>query len=479
MLFNSSEFLLFFVVVALLAHHSGRQRWLVLLAASYVFYMAWSPPFLLLLTAQTLFCWATALRIDGAATPGRRRAYLAANVVVNLALLGFFKYFYFFHDSLLQGLDLFVREPFSIEHPWTIVLPLGISFHTFQGIAYAVDVYRGQIRAERDLRFFALFHSFFPQLIAGPIERASSLLPQMRFARPFAPDRLRSGMRWFTWGLFKKTCIADPISPIVGAVYAQPADYHASYLLLATVLFGLQIYCDFSGYSEMALGAARILGIDLTMNFRQPYLSTSLAEFWRRWHITLSFWFRDYVYFPLGGNRVTGLAWARNIMVVFLLSGLWHGAAWTFVIWGAIHGLWLLVEKAFHGLLPLESSSMPGRWSSLARWLATIAIVQVSWVFFRADSLATAWYVLVHSCSGFGPLEYQAFKAMGTGGYELVTLAFNLLALMAVDLALAGRVDSTAIWKRSRIRAALLVLLAYDIACNGVFQHAEFIYFQF
>ncbi len=480
MLFNSFEFLIFFAVVVPLIYCSHGNRWLVLLIASYVFYAAWSPLFLLLLVSQTLFCWWTAKRIDGAATIRGKKLFLAVNLALNLGLLGFFKYFYFLHDSLLQVFNLALATPIPLEHPWTIILPLGISFHTFQGIAYAVDVYRGELRAERRLRHFALFHCFFPQLIAGPIERASSLLPQISREEPFDAERFRSGVRWFLWGLFKKVCIADQISPIVSVVYGSPADYLGGpYILLATILFGIQIYCDFSGYSDMAFGAARILGVELTVNFRQPYFSTSLAEFWRRWHITLSSWFRDYIYFPLGGNRVAGLLWARNIMIVFLLSGLWHGAAWTFVAWGAIHGVWLLLEKTVYAVFPAESEGRLGRCSSVMRWLITLCVVMVSWVFFRAESLPEAWFVLNHCFTEFQSLEYQVFKSMGIGGYELVVLAFNLMVLFSVDALLVGKFRLPSPWAWSWARVVLFVLLIYDIVFHGVFRHAEFIYFQF
>jgi len=480
MLFNSSEFLIFFTVVVLLVYCNRGNRWLVMLIASYVFYAAWSPLFLLLLLAQTLFCWWTAKRIDAATTTGGKQMFLGLNVSLNLVLLAFFKYFYFLHDILLQVLNLTLTTPVPIEHPWTIILPLGISFHTFQGIAYAVDVYRGQIRSEQKLRYFALFHCFFPQLIAGPIERASSLLPQMSGVSSWDPERFRSGAKWFLWGLFKKSCIADQISPIVSAVYGNPADYvHGPYLLIATILFGIQIYCDFSGYSDMALGAARMLGIELTVNFRQPYFSTSLAEFWRRWHITLSFWFRDYVYYPLGGNRVAGLVWGRNIMIVFLLSGLWHGAAWTFVVWGAIHGVWLMLEKTIYAVFPVESDGLLGRCSSVMRWLITLFVVMISWVFFRADSLPDAWFVLSHCFTEFQPLEYQAFKAMGVGGYELIVLMINMAVLFVVDAVLVGKYTFPSPWAWRWARVVLFVLLTYDIIFHGIFHHSEFIYFQF
>jgi alginate O-acetyltransferase complex protein AlgI len=478
MLFNSVEFLLFFAVVAVLTFRSGRHRWLVLLIASYVFYMAWRPPFILLLAGQTLFCWWSAGRVAAATGEAGRRGFLTLNIAVNLLLLGFFKYFYFLHDTWYEILGCFVPVG-PISHPWTIILPLGISFHTFQGIAYAVDVYRGTIPAERDLGVFALFHSFFPQLIAGPIERAGSLLPQVKAHPPFAAARFRSGAAWFLWGLFKKSCIADVVSPFVSAVYDHPSAYGASYLLLATLLFGVQIYGDFSGYSEMALGAARILGIELTLNFRQPYVSTSLAEFWRRWHITLSFWFRDYLYFPLGGNRVGPWRWAANIMLVFLISGLWHGAAWTFVIWGCIHGLWLLIEKTLDRCLPAESASLSGRSSSGLRWLVTFAVVEISWVFFRADSLPSAWFILRHLAGGYQALQYQVFKATGLAGYEIIVLVGNLAVLAIADLSLSGRIGWARIWSSSRWRQVALVLLALDVICHGVFAHATFIYFQF
>ncbi|MEO8165264.1 MAG: MBOAT family O-acyltransferase [Betaproteobacteria bacterium] len=342
MLFNSFEFLAFFAVfVAVYFSTPSRFRWIVLLIGSYVFYMAWRPSYVLLIVASTLLDYCAGRTIAGSDNKAVRLAALSASVSVNLGLLFTYKYLDFVITTI-DGVTGYWGMPADIPLA-NLVLPVGISFYTFQTMSYTIDIFRDRIGPERHFGLFAVYVAFFPQLVAGPIERAEHLLPQFRRKTQLDYERWRSGLMQAMWGLFKKACIADLASPFVNGVYADPQAFNGSYLLLATFLFGLQIYCDFSGYSDIAVGVARVLGFDLMTNFKQPYFSTSLSDFWRRWHISLSTWFRDYVYIPLGGSRVSRLRMTFNILIVFIISGVWHGANWTFALWGLIHGVWLIL----------------------------------------------------------------------------------------------------------------------------------------
>ncbi len=371
----------------------------------------------------------------------------------------------------------------------SLILPVGISFHTFQMIGYLVDVHTGRVSAERHFGRFAGFVVFFPQLVAGPIERSYHMLPQ--FWRPTRLEyvRVRDGLLQAGWGLSKKVCVADLVAPFVAGVYASPRNYNGSYLLIATVLFSIQIYCDFSGYTDMALGIAKILGYDLMANFRQPYFSTSLAEFWRRWHISLSTWFRDYVYIPLGGNRVSGFRWVFNIMIVFILSGVWHGPAWTFVIWGALHGLCLVIESKLRqtsaqrdGGKDAESGThRPALRADrlLLGWVVTNVVVLVSWVFFRAESVGDAIYILTRLLD-FGRVEYGTFKILNLASFELLLVVCQILVLFVVDAVLRFRPERVMrLWEISQVRWSLALALIYNVVFFGVFEQLEFIYFAF
>lgn len=345
MLFNSLQFLLFLpVVVALYFATPHRFRWALLLLASYYFYAAWRPEYLLLIIASTLVDYLCALRMGRLESRRRRKKYLVLSLGSNLGLLFGFKYLTFFNEStraVFDQLNIFYGVP-----TFEILLPVGISFYTFQTLSYTIDVYRGARPPERHLGIFALYVSFFPQLVAGPIERSTRLLPQFFQHHGFDAGRVQSGLRLILWGFFKKIVIADRLAVYVNAVYANPSAYDGPSLLLATYFFAFQIYCDFSAYSDIAIGSARVMGFELMQNFRRPYFARSIQEFWQRWHISLSTWFRDYVYLPLGGNRVPTWRWYTNLLLVFLVSGLWHGANWTFVVWGALHGTYLVFAIA-------------------------------------------------------------------------------------------------------------------------------------
>ena len=397
MSFASLHFAVFLPLVVLgYFHLPERFKWRLLLAASWYFYASWEPIFLLLLLFSTVASWVGGFLIAGSASRRSARAWLWAAVGAVLAPLILFKYFNFINAQL--------AELFAMHRPRvvdvTFILPLGISFFTFQALSYVIDVYRGDVAAERHFGVYALYKAFVPQLVAGPIERATRLLRTMQRLKAapgsaefsFDAARVSSGLRLMLWGFFKKVVIADNLAVIVDEIYAGPTYYHGMLLLLATYAFAYQIYCDFSGYSDIARGIARMLGIDLMLNFCRPYASADIQEFWRRWHISLSSWFRDYVYFPLGGDRVGMWRWILNIVVVFVLSGIWHGANWTFVAWGALHGSYYAIgrlTRPFRRWIPATLGRIPLVWNAW-RVFVTFHLVVFAWIFFRADSLTSA-----------------------------------------------------------------------------------------
>ena len=475
MLFSSFQFALFFAVVVLLCFLTpNRWRWAVLLVASYFFYMSWRWQYAFLLAWQTVVNYACGLLISRSQRIGVRKVWLWVAITGSLGALFFFKYLGFATDIASALLGLFGPGR-SISA--AVVLPVGISFYTFQALSYTIDVYRRHVDPEPHLGRVALYVAFFPQLVAGPIERATHLLGQFRRETHFDADRLASGMHLIVWGLFKKVVIADRLAWYVNAVYGEPQALSAASLLLATYFFAFQIYCDFSGYSDIAIGAARILGYDIMQNFRLPYLATSIPDFWRRWHISLSSWFRDYVYFPLGGSRVSRQRWVLNILVVFLLSGLWHGAGWTFVAWGAIHGAFYLVTGRLSPLLRRlrERLRIPASiWAVLAM-LATFHVVLLAWVFFRASSLSEAALIIGRIFTHHGTGLYAGASQFTT----VLSLGLVLLLLFA-EIMQSRRTTASALPEglQSLLRAAWMLVLVFSIAIFGIGSR-EFVYFQF
>jgi alginate O-acetyltransferase complex protein AlgI len=453
MLFNSLRFLIFFPVVSVAFFALPfRFRTLLLLLASYYFYTCWRAEYALLLLFSTIMDYWLGLEIARAESVAGRRALLAISLGSSLGLLAAFKYSSF--------------------------LPVGISFYTFQSIGYVVDVYRDRTRVERNFLRFALYLAFFPQLVAGPIERASQLLPQFYRRRKFSVLALNFGVRLILWGFFKKLVIADRLSDFVGAVYGNVQTVPALSLVLATYFFAIQIYCDFSGYCDIARGSARILGFKLSINFNRPYFSASLREFWQRWHISLSTWFRDYLYIPLGGNRTSSRGrWALNLLLVFALSGMWHGANWTYGVWGALHGCALLA------LLVLPS------WERVPRPLRVMLVfnfVVFSWVFFRASSLSDAGTVLrriameLHWEKQDWVAVFHLFSADNRGfSYFLVSLiCIAVLAAVELGLPRLSRLSRRSI-ARSILQEVAMVALFVAVMMLGRFGGNEFIYFQF
>ncbi len=475
MMFNTTEFALFLVgVLGLYYVLTWRAQNVLLLAASYVFYGWWDWRFCALLAVSTLVDYTVGRCMPGAGTRARR-ALLGVSLATNLGLLGFFKYFDFFVDSAARVLGQLGLEP---NVPLlTVLLPVGISFYTFQTLAYTIDIYRGKLQPERNVVAFALYVAYFPQLVAGPIERAQRMMPQLRRPRRVDAQTMGSGLWLILLGLFKKMAIADAVAPQVQACFDLAQDGNGFYLLTGAWLFALQIYGDFSGYTDIARGVSRLLGIELCENFRQPYFASSITEFWRRWHISLSTWLRDYLYIPLGGNRKGPRRTYLNLMLTMLLGGLWHGAAWTFVVWGGLHGLYLAAHKAWlRGRDPAYHdplASWRGLFTRLVLTVVTFHAVTLAWVFFRAPDLPTAWaYVTGVVTLREGP------GFVGAGGMMTVMLYVALVLLVDLPQALTRRHDAALAWPWP-IRGALAGVMVILIFVMSPTDETPFIYFQF
>lgn len=476
MLFNSVEFLIFLPIVFglywALSQRLRLQNALVV-ASSYLFYGWWDVRFLTLIAFTTLCSYVSGLlidRFDGCRV--KQKWVSGINIAINLGILGTFKYYDFFAGSMSQLLASVGIEAGFVT--LNIVLPVGISFYTFQALSYSIDVYRGNIKATRDLLAFTAFISFFPQLVAGPIERATNLLPQFLRERRFDYGKAVDGMRQILWGLFKKIVVADGCAVAVDKVFGNYGVYDSSTLALAAVLFAMQIYGDFSGYSDIAIGTARLFGIDLMRNFRFPYFSRDIAEFWRRWHISLNTWFRDYVYIPLGGSRCGKVKAFRNTMIIFLLSGLWHGANWTFVVWGAFHALLflplLLMGNNRRYLGEVAQNRLFPSVKEAVSMLVTFALVVVGWIIFRADTIGDAWGYICHM---FTSGEW----GLPVHGKGVVVYALLMLAVEWVQRTREHALQLDAVksrWVRGAIYYALIIVILWQESSS-----VQFIYFQF
>jgi D-alanyl-lipoteichoic acid acyltransferase DltB (MBOAT superfamily) len=394
MIFNSIEFLIFFpIVLALYFLLPKKVRWVALLAASLFFYLYWSVKLIFLILFTTVVSYVSAIIIEkNANRKGLKRFFLIITLVACFGVLFFFKYYNFAADSAAAIASLF-GPPMRGKH-LDLILPVGISFYTFQTLSFVIDVYKGKVKAERHFGYYALYVTFFPQLVAGPIERPENLLPQLRAENSFSWDNAKSGLRKMLVGFFKKIVVADLMAVYVDSVYNAPGEARGLSILIATLMFAVQIYCDFSGYTDIAIGCSEVMGIRLMQNFNHPYSATSIKDFWNRWHISLSTWFRDYLYFPLGGSRCSIPRHLFNLTVVFLVSGLWHGAAWTFVIWGGLHAFYqvvgVLIKKPrgkLYAKLKLDENS---RGVTMWKRAITFILVDFAWIFFRANSLSDA-----------------------------------------------------------------------------------------
>lgn len=478
MLFNSLAYAVFlpavFILYWVLPH---KVRWPLLLVASYYFYMSWNAAYVVLIATTTLVSYGCALLLEKIDNPKGKKLCVAVALLISLGILFVFKY-YNFAAGLLESVHEAIRIP-----RLDVLLPVGISFYTFQTLSYVIDVYRGQTKAEHNLGIYATFVSFFPQLVAGPIERSSNLLPQITSEKRFDYSSATYGIRLILWGLYKKMVIADNLAVFVDRVYANVHGYQGYSFVLVAFFFSIQIYCDFSGYSDIARGSAKLLGIDLMENFKSPYFSSSIREFWSRWHISLSTWFRDYVYIPLGGNRKGKFRTILNNLITFLISGLWHGANVTYVIWGGIHGAAQVTEN-------LVSPGGKDKKKSMLRKIAgtplVFVFVTLAWVFFRADSVSDAFYVLTHF---FTDLEIAHPGAYFYNGMNVIfmdwglffrDLALYILPLVVYD-GLSLKTDVPAwIGKRGAlVRYGYVAILIAVILIWGYVGQSTFVYFQF
>jgi len=490
MFFNSIDFALFFPVVFILYWLVAKKlkiRNLLILVASYVFYGWWDERFLILIVISSAVDYFIGLKLGRTNNKVVRKWLLGASLFVNLGFLFYFKYANFFIESFVNSFRLFGSEiEISTLH---IILPVGISFYTFQTLSYTIDVYRGKIKPTKDILAFFSFVAFFPQLVAGPIERASHLLPQFHKTYTFNYNQIKSGLLLMAFGLFKKMVIADRAALYVNEVYSDVDSFGSVTYIYGTILFAFQIYCDFSGYSDIAIGVSRTMGFDLMKNFNLPYFATSLTDFWRRWHISLSTWFRDYVYIPLGGSRKGKLRTYINLFAVFVISGLWHGAAWTFVIWGAIHGFVLMVEKGIQEFkIPVLPRGIISGHNFAVRWffqLVIFAIVCLAWIFFRANSLTDAWTVLSGIFTKFNwrDLLNQETYLVGFKAYEFRVVVISILVLIGVEIYhrkynLVRTVQNLNIV----LRWIFYLIIVFAIILFGMYGEnttQEFIYFQF
>jgi D-alanyl-lipoteichoic acid acyltransferase DltB (MBOAT superfamily) len=486
MLFNSMRFLFFFIIVmGMYFAIPYRFRWILLLGASYYFYISWKPAYVILIIITTLITYYAGLRMAKIATKSKRKTVLILSLFFNLGCLFVFKYYNFFNDSLrvvLQHYNLFYGNP-----ALNVLLPIGISFYTFKNLSYAIEVYRGDQPPEKHLGYYALYVAFFPQLLAGPIERAKRFLPQLIGKCDFDYWRVTNGLKLMLWGLFQKMVIADNLAPLVDAVYNDPTHHSGVGLVLATLFFAFQIYCDFAGYSDIAIGAAQVMGFTTMDNFNRPYFSKSIPEFWRRWHISLSTWFRDYLYISMGGNRVSIPRWYINLFVVLLICGLWHGANWTFIVWGGLHGLYLVfsaftrdIREKIHKAMGLDR--VP-RLHNYFKVTVTFSLVCFAWIFFRANSISDALYIISHLFIGWGGLVVRTLKAapfFGPLKFHLVVGVVSVGVLLLIHLSQEdNHFDQWLSEKRIGLRWAVYYSMVVAILLFGNFGTKEFIYFQF
>lgn len=473
--FNSIQFLIFYPIVAVLNFIVPRKyRWIPLLIASYYFYMTWNAELFFLILFTTAVSYASGILIEK--KPRRKKLWMIISVVASLSVLFFFKYYNF----LAGTVDDFFGADFTLN----LILPVGISFYTFQTLSYSIDVYRGDIKAEPNFFYYALFVSFFPQLVAGPIERPDNLVPQLHAEHKFNADDLYIGAKRMLAGFFKKIVVADTVAPYVNAVYNNPTEAKGLAIIVATLLFAVQIYCDFSGYTDIAIGCARIMGYRLMQNFDRPYSAQNIRDFWARWHISLSSWFKDYLYIPLGGNRKGYARQLVNLFIVFLVSGLWHGAEWTFILWGILHGIYRVVGdltyKKRNALYAKVGLDVKSKGVIVFRTAITFVLVCFAWIFFRANNTGDLLILLRNLFTTFGASTFVTDLGFTINGALIVVLAIFIMILCDRKLTLAKYerqggaelLGGTSVYLIWAVMFAWLILLA----AGG---SSAFIYFQF
>jgi alginate O-acetyltransferase complex protein AlgI len=483
MIFNSIEFVIFFIVVTALFYAiKHKYRWALLLIASCYFYMFFKPIYILILFLTIVIDYFAAIYIDKH-KGSKRKLFLVLSIIANVGVLAIFKYYNFFIENV-NGLLSVTNSDMKFSY-LDILLPIGLSFHTFQAMSYTIEVYRGNYKPERHFGIYSLYVMFYPQLVAGPIERPQQILPQFHIKREFNYTNISDGLKLMLWGMFKKVVIADRLAVFVNQVYNNHTDYQGLSLCIAAVFFSFQIYFDFSGYSDIAVGSAKVMGYDLMQNFNRPYAAKSISEFWKRWHISLSSWFKDYVYIPLGGSRVKLSRWIINILIVFMISGLWHGASWTFIVWGALHGLYNVAE-IFIKKLNVPSFSR----TSIHKQIILFCLVTFAWIFFRAENFDKAFYIIKNMFSGLSGqlqaiLQNKNFERLHliyleqTGAQFFLSI-FLLLFVGSIEyLQFSRSIPEFFNSFKPVFRWSFYFLIFYSIILLGVFDNTQFIYFQF
>lgn len=489
MLFNSLSFALFLPIVFILywfvVRNNFKQQNILLLFASYFFYACWDYRFLFLLMFSTLLDYFSGLKMDAANSRLQKKIWFWLSIIINLGFLGIFKYYNFFAESFAESLSMLGIN----VNLWTlkVILPVGISFYTFHGLSYVVDIYNEKIKAEKNFVDYAVFVSFFPLLVAGPIERATHLLPQIQRNRSFDSSKAIDGLRQILWGLFKKIVIADSCAQFANQIFNNSEGYSGLALVFGALFFTFQIYCDFSGYSDIALGTARLFGIELLRNFAFPYFSRDIAEFWRRWHISLSTWFRDYLYIPLGGSKGGTLKKVRNTFIIFIVSGFWHGANWTFMMWGFLNALYIMPSILFNTNRNNLDNVAQGKTfpsvKELFQMLITFSLTVIAWIFFRARSIHHALAYIRDMFKGL--FQQETYGSAASFFKHEVGFALPALLVFFMVTEWLGREQQYAIQEvgvkfKRPVRWALyygLVLIIFYFAGSG--KEQEFIYFQF
>ena len=473
MLFNSIPFLIFFPVVTLLFFVLPHKfRWPLLLTASCFFYMFFKPEYILILAFTIVIDYIAGIMLENEPDKRRKKKFLILSIIANVGVLAVFKYYNFLNGNITGLALLFgMKNPIPALH---MLLPIGLSFHTFQAMSYTIEVYRGQQKAERHFGIYALYVMFYPQLVAGPIERPQNMIHQFYAKQEFNYNNAVHGLNLIAYGLFKKIVVADRLSEYVNEVYGNIGNASSISAMLAVCFFSIQIYCDFSGYSDIARGTARFMGFDLMINFNRPYLATSISEFWTRWHISLSTWFKDYLYIPLGGNRAGRWKWYRNLLIVFMVSGLWHGANWTFLVWGALHGMYTLFAiftSEVRGKLADTTglNRLPGLLKFVNR-LTVFVLVTFAWIFFRAESFDKASAV-IHKLFSHD-YSFNLVQLSAERGPLNLLLSFVVIGLLALSYKLPADLKL----KNSLVFLAVTTFIIIILGKNA---GAEFIYFQF
>ena len=497
MLFNSYEFLIFFPIVTLIYFLiSHRLRYVWLLIASYYFYMCWNAKYALILLFSTTVTYICGLLISKANKIKNektrikwKKIHLASSFIINLSILFLFKYFDFAVDNINRILSYLNMQVLNLS--FDVVLPVGISFYIFQALSYTVEVYRGDVKVEKNFLKYALFVSFFPQLVAGPIERSKNLLRQIHEKHYFDAQRVKDGLLLMIWGGFQKIVIADRIAIVVDTVFNNFPTYGGMYIVVAAILFAIQIYCDFSGYSIIAMGAAKVMGFELMENFNAPYFSQSVSEFWRRWHISLSSWFKDYLYIPLGGNRKGKTRKYINLMIVFLVSGLWHGAQWSFVVWGALNGIFQIIGEKLKAIRDWCAQKLrtnrENASNKIYKIITTFILIDFTWIFFRANSLKTALNMIKSIFTVYNPwiLFDDSLYKLGLNIKEFQFMILSIIILFIADF-IKWKGYSVREWvykqnicfRWSFYIISILVVLVFGI-WGPAYNESAFIYFQF